>query len=89
MPADEGVGIDEIATEVVVYPNPTDGQVTIVYSENITSVEVYDLSGKLVYSESNLLNNKIQIDLTSFERGVYSFRLMTNDQMINGKVVKD
>lgn len=89
MPEEEGVGMDEIATEVVVYPNPTDGQVTIVYSENITSIEVYDLSGKLVYSENNLFNNKIKIDLSSYERGVYSFRLITADQMINGKVVKD
>lgn len=89
MPDEEGVGLEELVTEVVVYPNPTDGQVTIIYSENINTVEVYDLSGKLVYSDSNLQNNKIKIDLTAFERGVYSFRLITKDQMINGKVVKD
>lgn len=86
---DDDASLDEVSSDVLVYPNPTNGEVTIVYSERITTIEIYDLTGKLVYSEHNLLNNKVQFDLSNYERGMYNFRLITEGEMINGKIIKE
>jgi hypothetical protein len=83
------VGLNEVTSRVVVFPNPTNGQVTLVYSEKIKALEIYDLSGKLVYSENEIMNQKIKLDLSTYESGIYSFRLMTENSMINGKIVKE
>ncbi len=86
---DEGASIVDFSQEILVYPNPTKGKVTIVYPEDISLVEVYDLRGKMVYSESNFIGNEIQLDLSEFEAGMYSFTLFTGEEIIQGKVVKD
>ncbi len=86
---DNDVGLNEEASEVVLYPNPTDGQVTIIYNSSITGIEVYDLTGKLVIYDNELNENKVEFDLSQFETGIYSFKLFTQDSVINGKVVKN
>ena len=81
--------VEEIGDDVLVYPNPTNGKVTIVYSEKIKTIELYDLTGKLVYSQSNVMTKKVQFNLSNYERGMYSFRLITDGNMVNGKVIKE
>jgi hypothetical protein len=91
------VGIEEITSsenQVLVYPNPSDGNVNVeIYSSNSNSVglEVYDISGRLVYSESLYLysgvNNK-NIDLTTLTKGVYVMKIQgVNDNAIVNKLI--
>jgi hypothetical protein len=57
------------------YPNPTNGIVRIASEENV-SVEVTDMTGKVVYTASNL-ENGASMNLTSLQKGVYVAK-MTN-----------
>ncbi len=63
--------------DFIVYPNPTDGQINIKLSglENISSIHVSDILGKVLTSESfepeaGTVINK-QYDLSSLSKGIY------------------
>lgn len=85
----EGYQSNQVKSQLVVSPNPTNGQVLFDYSDQISRVEVYDLMGKLVFYDAGVNENKLQIDLSPFENGIYNFKLFTKESMINGKIVKN
>jgi M6 family metalloprotease-like protein len=71
------VGIKNVDTECIVYPNPTTG---MVYIKNVTGkipeVTVYNVMGKtLLYVEQN------QIDFSTFPKGMYLLQ-------IDGRIIK-
>lgn len=71
----QGVGINEQQeVEFSLYPNPSaDGSFRVqVESENIHTLQVYDLSGKVVYESSLTRSRTINTDLQS---GIYLIRI--------------
>jgi hypothetical protein len=70
---------------VELYPNPTNGFVTLLNPEMIDlKIDIIDLSGKLIYENKNS-NTSLEIDLTESKPGVYLVRL--NSQNSN-KVIR-
>lgn len=69
------------------YPNPVIDLLTISYSENIKTIEVYDMNSKLVLRQ-NYDDQVIQIDMSSVASGNYMIRILSsvNTQFI--KVIK-
>lgn len=83
-------GIQEnITTEFVIYPNPTDGMVQIIYSGKIKELRLYDVAGKLVFTENDLPEGPQKIDMSAYERGVYHIQLFTENGVKVGKVVRE
>jgi hypothetical protein len=64
-------GIDEgTAPLVFVGPNPTSAELNIyLYNSDKASVEVFDLSGKLVLAKS--IEGQAEFDISKFANGVY------------------
>ncbi|MGO3707155.1 MAG: zinc-dependent metalloprotease [Mesonia hippocampi] len=66
-------------TEISVYPNPSKGQLYIDYTntavEGNASLEVYDLTGKLIYIENNLKQLPSKIDLSFLTKGLYIMKI--------------
>lgn len=91
-PDNPTAGIEEQTslTDVLVYPNPTEGDFIIQYTSldnKVTMVKIIDTKGSLVYdaqinSQTGL--NKIEIDLSEVEKGMYFYRI---DSDIVGKVL--
>lgn len=86
------VDIEEFVAEnsVNVYPNPTNGLVTIQlndeYSKNF-SIEIYDALGrKIIYHVSESAND-YTADLSSYPEGLYIIRINTGDRTINKKLL--
>lgn len=81
----QGVNISE-QTEIdfSVYPNPTNtGDFRInVRSENVHSLEIYDLTGKLVHART--LTASVSID-TELESGVYLIRITDKETGLSGE----
>ena len=50
--------------EIVIYPNPSEGAFTLLSRNNqiISSIQIFDLQGNLVYSNEECGSNKIQIN---------------------------
>lgn len=74
---------DFIADAVSVYPNPTEGRVTIAAAEMINSVELYDMQGRLI---SNTVAN--EIDLSARQAGVYLLKVKTQSGIKTERLIK-
>lgn len=70
-----------------IYPNPTTNQISISANQIIQEINIVDLNGRLVYSEStNGLNTTIQVGTLS--TGVYVVHVKTKEGSIRRKIVK-
>ena len=69
-----------------IYPNPVNDILTIYPSNNmITLIEIFDISGKKVYSNTY----KNTIDVSFFSKGVYLLKMYdTNEQFSVFKIIK-
>lgn len=88
-------GYDAIPETVIeehpfsLYPNPVKGQMTLSFVEGIEpeSVELYDLSGRLVNTKRDGLES---IDMSAMPAGVYVIRVITTDGMsYHNRVIKE
>ena len=90
------VSVPDIATDemLMVFPNPSDGNITIVteYSETDTpTLEVFDMSNRRIHMEVLPTGTKrqyIELDLSSYPSGTYIVRLSeTSGYVMTRKVV--
>jgi hypothetical protein len=74
---------------IQVYPNPTNGLVTV-YVENpdeFEMIQVRDVNGQLVYSDL-LTKNYSDISLDALANGMYFISFVSQDKVINEKILK-
>jgi len=82
------VGINEnpIHNKLFIYPNPSNGQFTISSEKAIESVELYDVMGKKVFSDTPKTETT-QIN-TQLPKGMYLYRIMLQGNMMQaGKIL--
>ncbi len=86
------LGINEVKENVgLLYPNPANDLVTIsLQTLGNGQLNVVDLSGKTVLDQTLVLtNNKAQVNISSFDSGIYFFNVTTDDgKTTQFKVVK-
>ena len=81
-------GIESLlASQVTVYPNPTNGILEIIAPTtfNGAKIQLVDIEGKTVESWSNWTGSKL--DLSSFDRGIYILALEKNGTIVRKRVV--
>jgi len=77
----------DLLSKLVISPNPTNGNITIQSSFEITSVAVFDITGKQIYSASPN-TSKVNLDLTGItEKGIYFAEIIINGKTQTGKFV--
>ncbi|MFT5667034.1 MAG: hypothetical protein ACI9DK_001222 [Vicingaceae bacterium] len=82
----EGIGNDQ---SIFISPNPTTGIVNIESLEDVESIEVYEMSGKLL-STSTPLSMTTILDISSHKEGIYLLKLhMKNGEVFTKKMVKE
>lgn len=82
--ADEGMNvIDQTLAEVKVYPNPASG-VFYVDGKNISKVEIYDLTGRIVKSTSNISKG---ISVNELNKGIYIVKIQSGKNSISKKLI--
>jgi hypothetical protein len=85
-----GVNENEVRNEnYTLYPNPNSGIFNLQF-ENLTGkalIEVYNITGQLVFSE--VLNNSIikTIDLSKQSKGIYLVKVKTDSYSSSEKIV--
>jgi hypothetical protein len=73
------------------YPNPTNNYLNIklpVTFESFT-VEVYDMTGKLVYTQQVPESDYALVNTTNFNSGIYSVRIITSENSYTSLFVKE
>jgi hypothetical protein len=82
-------GIEQFTSnnmQVSIYPNPNNG--SFVIEPNSTTkqtMQVYDVNGKLVLNQT--ISGKTTIDASSLNEGVYNISLLSNEGVINKRLV--
>jgi len=79
-------GIEEHSSNsILLYPNPTNGQIDIKTDKSIKEVSVIDINGKQLIKQQELI-----INMKYLPNGIYFVRLqMDNDQNITKKIIKN
>lgn len=82
-----GIGMNLPAVnKVTIFPNPSNGVFTIESKENITSVRITDLLGKIVFQQ--ILNNQSGYKINSLQKGTYILTIFdNNNQQTNQKII--
>jgi hypothetical protein len=70
-------GQDNPAREIEMYPNPvTEGRLTISSTDNIQSVQILNITGKIVFSQEYQPDtNTVDLELDKLEKGIYLVRV--------------
>jgi bacillolysin len=77
---------------ISIYPNPSKGIFTV--SSNtikLNAIEVFDVSGKLLFSENEGLKNATEtnIDLTGMSSGIYFIKVNSENGIFSKRIVKE
>ena len=74
-----------------VYPNPTNGNLTITFANSTKgSVKVISVLGEEVFSEAfNTSTEKLNIDLSKYENGIYLVQVITNNTTSVKRIIKN
>jgi Secretion system C-terminal sorting domain len=69
------------------YPNPTRGELNVSAAKNISKVELFNILGQKV--QSNTVNaNQKQLDMTNLQNGVYLMEVTIENNKQSFKIVK-
>lgn len=76
------VSLDDLGNGISIYPNPTNSSITIDFT-NIDAIssqdyEITDITGKKIEVPYALLADKITIDLSNLQSGIYFIEVKTN-----------
>jgi len=74
---------------ILVYPNPTHDYINIESSSlHNTQIEIYNATGKRIYVNNFIKNEKIRIDIKNIKNGIYFVKISYNNQHIIKKIIK-
>ena len=81
--------LEEYAFITKIFPNPTNGSVTISSEYAIKSISVYNSIGNQLLSVNNNENTttETKLDLSTFAKGVYCIKININNQIINQRII--
>ena len=77
---------------IAIYPNPSKGIFNVSMGTVMPkTVDVYDLTGKIVYSKSEFQNNPSQflLDLSSVSSGIYFVKISSENQSTTKRIIKN
>jgi len=80
-----------LSLEAIIYPNPFVESVTISFSEQITNkveVTVFDLLGRLVFSNSYVAEQKLKVEFKNLSVADYILKVTANNKQFIKKILK-
>ena len=78
--------ISENTNDNFIFPNPFTNQFEIqINNANPIDLKIYDLNGKLLFSEKILDNNTVQPNLT---KGIYFLEIKSKEKLITEKIIR-
>lgn len=82
--------LEEDKLQVVVYPNPTEGQVKLKFEEPIAkgSLTLYDEIGKQILSQNIDGLSAVELDITECSSGLYYMMIQAGDKRSVSKLIK-
>jgi len=91
-PLSELIGIEDINenNDLVVYPNPASDKVTITNNDNFAkeiAVSIFNITGQQIMSDKFKNLNKIELDISKVEKGIYFLKIQMDNQIDDHKLI--
>ncbi|MBI1184796.1 T9SS type A sorting domain-containing protein [bacterium] len=83
-----GIDEHENINRTLIYPNPTNGNIAITSSVAIREVSIYNVDGQLVQSQKVTNSLATSIDIKSFDSGIYTVKIATEEGVEMHRLVK-
>jgi hypothetical protein len=82
-------GLNDLYQNIKIYPNPTNGLLTIEGAKAINNIILISYIGNQLLKVENNHNelSSIKIDLSTFAKGIYFIEIEQNNQIINYRIV--
>ena len=77
----------EKLSELVIYPNPTNGKISIQNQQSVKFFAIKNLSGKTLFSADQLDQN--QVNLSGFAPGIYLVEFEIDNRKVIKKIIKE
>jgi hypothetical protein len=73
--------------KVLVYPNPTNGIISIQSEKAISTIQIMNVLGEIIYSD-NINSDKYEVDLSKNGKGIYFYTIKNNEGIVSvGKIM--
>jgi hypothetical protein len=84
------LGIEELEASISVYPNPTNGLVTIQFDQfqGDYQIELIDAFGKVIEQKQST-SSETMIDLSNYATGVYTIKIASDEFNVLKRLVKE
>lgn len=81
---------DNLAEEesILLYPNPTENEFTILSSDNMEQIVIYDMTGRVIFREEVIGSTERTIDTSSWDKGLYIVKAITKGQIKIAELIK-
>ena len=83
--------LDEVNQQKInIYPNPSNGQInikTIDFPLNQAKVNLYNMQGKVVYSQQSNLGDELQLSIPNINKGLYILKIESGEYSLSKKVL--
>lgn len=87
-PDNIGINENKLTNSISIYPNPTNGKLTISHSDKLKLIEVFNLLGEKIYcSNPNNAQTTTEIDLANVPKGIYFVKVDNGENVLIEKVV--
>ncbi|MBQ5855896.1 MAG: T9SS type A sorting domain-containing protein [Bacteroidales bacterium] len=80
--------IEEIDSNVEIYPNPVDDRLYIETLTQTLTIEIYDVFGRLQDYKTTRLQGNVAIDVTDLKSGIYFVKINTEKGNIVKRIIK-
>lgn len=75
-------------SQLRIFPNPAINDLNVTVEDgNIELLVIYDATGKELLRLSDLASNRMTIDVSAFQKGIYVLRVKTSNQIFNQKII--
>lgn len=86
---DTSEGINNLDNGLKIYPNPNNGIFTLKSNDaSKYSVTIFNILGKIVYSEENISEENHIFDISNYKNGLYFLKIIKNNKKSIMKIVK-
>ena len=81
--------IEEGISELIIYPNPVNNILKIISNDIINSYELFDISGRLIFTENHLNKKKFEIDISNLDSDIYILNTYSETKHESFKILKN
>lgn len=86
-PLNSGISNTNNESSFSIYPNPSNGKFVLrAYNSNIENIQIYNLTGEIIFASSDMKQSLKEIDLSAYPKGIYFVKIFNGNTVQTKKI---